>query len=106
MPKNTEITAIIDKYVDGLPPLVSVRPAAEIHGSSPDHIYRLAGRGRVRFLKDGRRTKVDTASLLADMANLPEAKIAMNARDRQRAAKSEAAKQRQATESDARSTTA
>ena len=103
---DAQITAIIDKYIDGLPPLVSVRRAAEIRGCCPDHIYRLIGRGRIRAYKDGKRTAIDTVSLLNDMANLPPAKIAMNARDRQRAAKSEAAKQRQATEPDARSTTA
>ena len=84
---DAQITAIIDKYIDGLPPLVSVRRAAEIRGCCPDHIYRLIGRGRIRAYKDGKRTAIDTASLLDDMANLPAAKIAMNARDRRRAPK-------------------
>jgi hypothetical protein len=99
-------TAIIAKYIDGLPPLIPVKRAAEIRGCCTDHIYRLIGRGRILAVKDGKRTAIVTASLLADMANLPAAKIAMNARDRQRAAKSVAAKQRQAIESDARNSTA
>jgi hypothetical protein len=106
MSENPQITAIVNKFIDGLPPLIPVKRAAEIRGCCTDHIYRLIGRGRIRALKDGKRTAIDTVSLLDDMANLPAAKIAMNTRDRQRAAKSEAAKQRQAIESDARSNTA
>jgi excisionase family DNA binding protein len=104
MSENPRITDLIDKFVDGLPPFVTVKQAAEIRHCHEDHIYRLLGRGRLRAVKDGRKTLVETASLLTDLVNLPVAKIAMNARDRQRAAKSGAAKQLQ-DESNGRSAT-
>jgi excisionase family DNA binding protein len=86
MSENPQIAAIVSKYVNGLPPYVSVRQAAQIRDCCVDHIYRLIGRGRIRAVKDGKLTKVETVSLLEDQASLPPAKIAMNARDRQRQA--------------------
>lgn len=38
-------------------------------------LYQLAGAGRIRFVKDGSNTLVDTASLVNDLAALPTAEI-------------------------------
>ena len=60
MSKNPQITTIIDKFVDGLPPFVTVKEAAEIRRCCKDHVYRLIGRGRLRAVKDGGKTLDET----------------------------------------------
>ena len=63
-----------------LPPQLPVPKACEVRQCSRAHIYDLLGMGRVRGVKDGRSLRIDTESLLADMAGLPAAEIKPSAR--------------------------
>jgi excisionase family DNA binding protein len=59
------------------PPATGRIPTATaLYGVSRSHLYRLAGEGRIRFLKAGRTTLVDLDSVRAYLATLPEACIA------------------------------
>ena len=44
-------------------------------GLSRSAIYRAAGEGKIRLLKNGRSTLVDMASVRTFLANLPDAKV-------------------------------
>jgi hypothetical protein len=65
----------IEKFLATLPPRLEIPRACEISGDCRSQMYVKAGQGRVRFVKDGRKTLVDTASLIADMMSLPGASI-------------------------------
>jgi excisionase family DNA binding protein len=58
-----------------LPALLTVKEAAAVRRCHVQHIYVLLGKGRIRGVKDGRKTFVVTQSLLDDIANMPAAKI-------------------------------
>jgi hypothetical protein len=71
------LEGLVSKYIDGLPPFLSIHSACEVAGGcSPAKMYVLMGDRKVRALKMGDKTLIDTASLLDFLANLPEAKIA------------------------------
>lgn len=58
-----------------LPEMVALPRAPDVFGISRRELYRLAGEGRIRFLKNGRATLVDAASVRAFLATLPTATI-------------------------------
>lgn len=58
-----------------LPEAVPLPRAPAIFGLSRSALYRLAGEGRIRFVKIGRSTLVDAASVRAFLAALPAAPI-------------------------------
>jgi hypothetical protein len=62
-------------FLNSHPPRVPILKACEIRQVSRTRLYELAGQGRVCFVKDGSNTLVDTASLIADLMNLPAADI-------------------------------
>jgi hypothetical protein len=64
-----------DDFVRSLPPLITIQKACEVRQCHPSHMYVLAGKRRIRLVKDGKKTYVDTASLIADIMALPEADI-------------------------------
>jgi excisionase family DNA binding protein len=58
------------------PPATGRIPTATaLYGVSRSHLYRLAGEGRIRFLKAGRTTLVDLDSVRNYLATLPVAVI-------------------------------
>jgi excisionase family DNA binding protein len=73
---------LVDHYVNGLPPLLTITRAAEVRQCHTSYIYVLLGRGRIRAVKDGRKIMIDTVSLIEDLSALPPAKIAPHPRDR------------------------
>jgi excisionase family DNA binding protein len=58
-----------------LPEMVPVPHAPGVFGISRSTLYRLAADGRIRFVKLGRSTLVDAASVRAFLASLPPAHI-------------------------------
>ena len=58
-----------------LPPVLRVKEACEVAGIGRSTLYKLIGSGRVRAIKLGSRTLVDSATLLACLASLPPAPI-------------------------------
>lgn len=58
-----------------MPATVTIARAVRHSGLSRASLYRLAGDGRLTFLKAGRSTLVDFASLTAHLASLPRATI-------------------------------
>lgn len=57
------------------PEMVPLPRATPIFGIARSTLYRLAADGRIRFVKLGRSTLVDAASVRAFLATLPEARI-------------------------------
>ena len=62
-------------YSAALPEAVPLPRAPAIFGLSRSALYRLAGEGRIRFVKIGRSTLVDAGSVRAFLATLPTAPI-------------------------------
>jgi excisionase family DNA binding protein len=60
---------------DVSPEAVPLPRATAVFGLSRSTLYRLAGEGRIRFLKVGRSTLVDAASVRQFLATLPAATI-------------------------------
>jgi excisionase family DNA binding protein len=60
---------------DVSPEAVPLPRATAVFGLSRSTLYRLAGNGRVRFLKCGRSVLVDAASVRLFLASLPAATI-------------------------------
>lgn len=58
-----------------LPEAVPLSRATSIFGLSRSTLYRLAGEGRIRFVKVGRSTLVDAGTVRAFLASLPAAVI-------------------------------
>jgi excisionase family DNA binding protein len=61
------------RVLDLAPEAVPLPRASAVFGLSRSTLYRLAGEGRVRFLKVGRSTLVDAASVRAFLATRPAA---------------------------------
>ncbi len=57
------------------PLMVPLPQAPAATGLSRSAIYRAAGEGKIRLLKNGRSTLVDMASVRAFLASLPDAKV-------------------------------
>jgi hypothetical protein len=62
-------------FAQQLPPRLTFDEAAKIRRCHVSHLYVLAGRGRFRVVKDGRKSYIDTKSFIDDWMNLPEASI-------------------------------
>lgn len=76
MPPHTPAPAYdAAAFLNAHAPRVPIPEACKIRKVSRARLYELAGLGRVRFVKDGGNTLVDTASLVADLLNLPDANI-------------------------------
>ncbi|WP_431269028.1 helix-turn-helix domain-containing protein [Dankookia sp. P2] len=58
-----------------LPEAVPLPRAPAIFGLSRSTLYRLAGEGRIRFMKVGRTTLVDAGTVRDFLASLPTASI-------------------------------
>ena len=58
-----------------IPAALRIPAASAWSGLSRSALYRAAGEGRLRLIKAGRSTLVDTASLAALLASLPTANI-------------------------------
>jgi hypothetical protein len=58
-----------------LPPYVPVKQACVVGGFGRSKLYEVVGHGLVRAVKLGSKTLIDTASLLAYLADLPAAQI-------------------------------
>lgn len=58
-----------------LPEMVPLPQAPAAFGLSRSALYRAAGEGKIRFVKLGRSTLVDAASVRAFLASLPTAVI-------------------------------
>jgi hypothetical protein len=72
--------------IEPLPPYLPVRRACLVGSFSRSRLYEAIGRGEVEAVKDGAKTLIVTASLLARMSRLPAAKVAVSAKDRRKAA--------------------
>jgi excisionase family DNA binding protein len=57
------------------PPFVAVKQACALGGFGRSKLYELMGLGRVRAVKLGTRTLIETATLLAYLKSLPTAQI-------------------------------
>jgi hypothetical protein len=66
----------VEEYRRRLDPFITFKEAAKIRRCHISHLYVLAGLKRIRVVKDGKKSLIDTASLLDDMMRLPEAEIA------------------------------
>jgi excisionase family DNA binding protein len=77
---SDDVSDAVKNFIAALPPLLSIPKACEVRGCSRAHLYDLLAQGRARAVKDGKRTRVVTESLLADMAALPVAEIRPTAR--------------------------
>jgi excisionase family DNA binding protein len=60
---------------DFVPEAVPLPRAPGVFGISRSSLYRLAGDGRIRFVKIGRSTLVDAASVRAFLASLPAVQV-------------------------------
>ena len=58
-----------------LPPFVPVKEACVVGGFGRSKLYEVVGAGRVRAVKLGSKTLIDTASLLTYLDSLPAAQI-------------------------------
>jgi excisionase family DNA binding protein len=58
-----------------LPPFVPVKEACVVGGFGRSKLYEVVGAGRVRAVKLGSKTLIDTASLLTYLESLPAAQI-------------------------------
>src|SRR5262249_23705983 len=76
-----------------LPPFVPVKEACVVGGFGRSKLYEVLGAGRVRAVKLGSKTLIDTASLLTYLESLPAAQIrpAKPKRTARAAAKADAA---------------
>ncbi len=61
----------LQKLADTLPPYLSVRKSAEIHGCHFTTIYDYINAGKIEAVKMGKRTLIATHTVLAHLASLP-----------------------------------
>jgi excisionase family DNA binding protein len=80
--KTPSIDSVLALYKEGLPPLVTVKKAAEVVSCSVAKLYEMLGNKRFRAVKMDGRTLIDTNSLLSFISSLPEAEITQPKRHR------------------------
>jgi hypothetical protein len=75
LPNGEPGSARAPPIVAPLPPYVPVKQACVVGGFGRSKLYEVVGHGLVRAVKLGSKTLIDTASLLAYLADLPPARI-------------------------------
>jgi hypothetical protein len=63
----------VAEYFRTLPPRLTIKKYCEVRQCCRSYVYVLARLGRIRIVKDGRKSYVDTTSAIDDMMSLPEA---------------------------------
>jgi hypothetical protein len=86
VPSNGSFAMRAQDYPDPLPPFMSIKRTCQFTGYSRSKVYEKIGRGCYDARKDGAKTIISTASVIADQQSLPAATIRPTARDRRKQA--------------------